>query len=400
MLDIRTVITLTALSAVLMGVGMLVVARTYPAYIKGINWWAWACCGQAVGWIIQGASGPSSLVLSVIVGNTIVTFTQAMHYHALRSFMGKPRRVALPGIIVAATCLGLTFFSLHTPNLTVARGVILLSGALLTFLCGQVVIGDPRQSHPISYWLTGLGYLGCCFVLTVYFLSLFVARASQRGLFAGGLMQNTTYIVVYITVVILTFGFLMMCNHRLMVEMLRLATLDSLTELYNRRSIEDFAAREIAHARRTDSPFSLLLIDLDNFKAINDQYGHGTGDAVLQAFAREGRCHLRAHDILGRFGGEEFIVLLPHTSQDAALTTAERLRRAIEEMRVIHMETVVHVTISVGATTFTLADSTYDTLIARADTALYQAKKQGRNRVQVAEYSGATRHMSPALPGR
>lgn len=124
---------------------------------------------------------------------------------------------------------------------------------------------------------------------------------------------------------------------------------------------------------------SLLLMNLDHFKAINDSYGHQSGDKALMEFVSRVRTLLRRSDQLGRFGGEEFVLLLPETTLDVALLVAERIRTMIDQST-----TEPHYTVSIGVTTNQLANDNLDTLLARADSALYRAKDQGRNRVAAA----------------
>jgi diguanylate cyclase (GGDEF)-like protein len=149
----------------------------------------------------------------------------------------------------------------------------------------------------------------------------------------------------------------------------------------NRRSIENLARRLFAAARRLQAPLSLLLIDLDHFKSINDIYGHDEGDAVLRAFARVTGAALRAGEPLGRFGGEEFLVVLPGAAGTEALQAAERLRALVAHEVAVGAGRERPVTISIGVAEALSDDADVEALIRRADAALYEAKAHGRNRV-------------------
>jgi diguanylate cyclase (GGDEF)-like protein len=138
--------------------------------------------------------------------------------------------------------------------------------------------------------------------------------------------------------------------------------------------------------RRRKAPISVLVFDLDRFKTINDQNGHATGDAVLQLFAKVVRETLRATDILGRLGGEEFVALLPSTALEAAVA-AERVRVALAAARIVRAGRHIAVTVSIGVAAGSPATA-IDVLIARADEALYRAKENGRDRVEIAADSG------------
>lgn len=172
-------------------------------------------------------------------------------------------------------------------------------------------------------------------------------------------------------------------NARLFSETQRLATIDHLTGLFNRYHFFSLAPRELERARRYCHAMALLVIDVDHFKTINDTYGHGAGDTVLRSIAERMRRELRDADILARFGGEEFIALLPETHLAGALHVAERLRAGVEAAPVMFQDTAIHVTISIGCTAADRigADDRLETLIQRADRALYTAKSRGRNQV-------------------
>jgi diguanylate cyclase (GGDEF)-like protein len=162
---------------------------------------------------------------------------------------------------------------------------------------------------------------------------------------------------------------------------------DSLTHLYNRRHFLDVASREIARSARFNRPISLLMIDIDHFKSINDTYGHLTGDAVLRDVAMRLRSNLRQSDILARYGGEEFILLMPETDQAQAWIGAERLRKLVTAVPFDSGSGPLTVTISIGLSCWPASPDPkivapvpqINDLISRADQALYRAKQSGRN---------------------
>ncbi|MBF0559448.1 MAG: diguanylate cyclase [Nitrospirae bacterium] len=160
---------------------------------------------------------------------------------------------------------------------------------------------------------------------------------------------------------------------------------DSLTGLYNRSFFMSRLIEELSWAMSYNEPLSLVMLDIDFFKRINDTYGHRCGDEVLRKMAEVMLRTVRREDVIGRFGGEEFIILMSNTAADSAAELGEALRKAVqdEEFKCADAE-ALHVTISAGITTFnTLCEPCPDTLIGQADNALYSAKKKGRNRVCV-----------------
>jgi len=164
-------------------------------------------------------------------------------------------------------------------------------------------------------------------------------------------------------------------------RLIKMATTDTLTGLANRLFFESEARREIDRAHRYKRPLSLLLLDLDHFKATNDTYGHAAGDTVLRQFARLLLVTVRQGDVLGRLGGEEFGALLPETPLDGAIRTAERIRERTEKRAFRHKEQEIQVTVSVGVAQFSPIYQSRSEFFEATDKVLYQAKQTGRNRV-------------------
>jgi diguanylate cyclase (GGDEF)-like protein len=160
-----------------------------------------------------------------------------------------------------------------------------------------------------------------------------------------------------------------------------LATTDPLTGAFNRRQFFDKANAEFQRHRRYDHAFVLLLMDLDHFKHINDNFGHPAGDAVLKSFVKTADMIFRETDLFGRTGGEEFSALLPETDTANAVRVADRLREKVDGLRVIAEGKSIHFTVSIGMTTLRPEDESLREMVRRADEALYEAKGTGRNRV-------------------
>jgi diguanylate cyclase (GGDEF)-like protein len=160
----------------------------------------------------------------------------------------------------------------------------------------------------------------------------------------------------------------------------KMATTDSLTGLHNRRSLEQAAASAIENHKRNGVALSVLLCDLDKFKQVNDEYGHQVGDQVLKAFSALITDVIRSGDFAARWGGEEFLLLLPTTKAEVAIIVAERIRQQFEQLVVVGALDDLRVTVTIGISEFYAGD-TFDHLVARADEALYRGKNSGRNQV-------------------
>ncbi len=164
-------------------------------------------------------------------------------------------------------------------------------------------------------------------------------------------------------------------------ELALMAATDALTGACSRRHFLKVVEIELARAKRSGSPVSILALDIDHFKAVNDQHGHQAGDAVLKACVAAVQGTLRPSDVVGRVGGEEFVVLLPETSRDAAVALAERIRHAVDCMALSFEGGEAHITVSLGVAEFGVDGDGQDAVFKVADARLYRAKHEGRNRV-------------------
>lgn len=195
----------------------------------------------------------------------------------------------------------------------------------------------------------------------------------SRSLDISGKFSGTTVIIEDITQ-----------RKKMEMELEKLATTDPLTNAKNRRSFLRLFEQELARSKRYNNRIALMLLDIDDFKHINDTYGHDIGDKVLKVLVEESHDILRGSDIFGRWGGEEFIVMLPESDTQKALMLAERLREAISQIDVLtDYGSHIKITVSIGMTIVENKDDLLDDIIKRADKALYHAKKQGRNRIIV-----------------
>jgi len=177
---------------------------------------------------------------------------------------------------------------------------------------------------------------------------------------------------------------LLQVQRRTQLELFRLATTDELTGCTNRRHFMDALHREFARTRRHGEPLSLMVLDLDFFKRINDGYGHGVGDKALKAFVTAAQSSLRQSDLLARLGGEEFAILLPATETGQVQPVAERLRQQVSAIRIPTSQGTVQFTVSIGVAGFDDSMDSAEALLLAADRALYAAKAAGRDRVVLA----------------
>ena len=195
--------------------------------------------------------------------------------------------------------------------------------------------------------------------------------------------ENGTFNRVVATLVLYSVSFLLYRNSLSESVLRRLATTDPLTGALNRRHYMELMVREQRRAERYNAVFSVMMVDIDHFKRVNDTHGHQVGDQAIQAMTQACVKALRPTDLLARYGGEEFIITLTHTDAAGAARVAERLRESVSQIELATEHGVLRFTISVGVSTF-YKRSLLEEVIARADQALYQAKSSGRNRVCLA----------------
>ncbi len=311
----------------------------------------------------------------------------------LENLLSDHRTIALI-LLAAALIIFLNYLYLRITNKHVhtAIFIIFLTSSLFVYLL--VSGGTGNSGHlwffilpSLVYLVLGLktGTIFVCFLLTVIAFILF---------FAGNGLLHTTYDPVFsrryfaaficVTLTALVHEFTREDRRQELLALSKklsfLSQTDDLTGLANRRAITGMIQHEIVRYERKMRPFCLLIADIDHFKNINDLYGHECGDQVLAAIAQALDKNTKKQDIVSRWGGEEFIILLPETTYEQGQISAERLRLAIETLEVRYGSEVIRMTISIGLTEYSKGQ-TFNQIVKSADNLLYQAKGAGRNRV-------------------
>jgi diguanylate cyclase (GGDEF)-like protein len=319
-------------------------------------------------------------ILSITVANTLLMAANLLFYRSARMFMGKPVHDPLGVAALAATAILMFVFSEIASHLQARILVVSAIGSFL-FMRNALELRGPvpaevRSSHRFMqavYW-----------VVAVLLAARFAANLLQPpnpSLMAPSALQSAFFLAVLLISTAGTFGNFWMEVQYLHFELARQAARDSLTGMFNRRSFMLELDREIARVRRGGTVLSLAMFDLDHFKDLNDAHGHQAGDEVLRGIAKSMQATIRQPDILGRYGGEEFVLLMPDTDAEMAMRVCERIRAAVQVSGVEWNGRRLSITISCGVAAFALHGATADALIAAADAALYEAKRAGRNRV-------------------
>ncbi|WP_310450701.1 GGDEF domain-containing protein [Sulfuritalea sp.] len=373
-LDPRSIILLGGIMSMLMSVVLYFLRRNYPPSIGGLTEWATAPALIFVSTLLLGARGMIPDFLSVIVGNVILLVGLALLYFGSQRFFGLPPSLRLWGavILAAAAVLVWTRVETHYGNRVLMMALVM---SLISFAHLRLLVRHGARS--LATYLTASSLLILTLAQVYRFAWALGAPADDKLLLLSP-VQTVLFTIYALCILMITIGVVLMATDKLRAEFEHLASHDSLTGVLTRRALLDACGQELERGRRKGRAMSLLMMDLDHFKTINDSHGHLKGDQVLKDFAARVASQLRRPDSLGRFGGEEFVALLPETSLDEARIVAERIRAEIEA----DDRGLPPYRVSTGVTTTAAADADLDGIIARADAALYQAKNKGRNRVE------------------
>lgn len=377
MLDVTTLMLVLAFTTAL-SVSGLFVAALLNRQVMAIRYWTLGLAVFVVGLVLQVASPPVPLwVSAVVISQAYFVLWWGTHVYRGGSGYWGFAKVMLAIMLVQ----GLLFYLLRDSF----RFSTMLHSAIVVAICAlsvhelRLLKGFERS----LFWLwTALWTVHGLVYLRRIFVYLFDnAYMDAASLQAAAEVEALNYMEGIAFVYSFTLLCIVLTTRSLQDVLRRQAAVDPLTGLFNRRAFEESAIRMINAGQRHGRPVSLLLMDLDHFKSINDHHGHKVGDGVLVKFAQHLIDHARAADLICRFGGEEFVVLLPDTPQSQALHLAERIRTEWQQVAIQSKGGQFEVTVSIGLAEATLKEheNLYD-LADRADQALYAAKQQGRNR--------------------
>jgi diguanylate cyclase (GGDEF)-like protein len=368
----------------------------------GMVLWAAGLWAHTLAHGLFGLRGVLDQSLSIVLGNTLLSTSLALVGESLYQFYGRrPHRLLLWAPVVTTLLSGVVL--LHAPPARVLVGtaiyavqVVLLLEMLVRSRAGTAGRG---QDLVILSW-----------VLVLPLLALRAIAAWRRhdalaDLSATSLTLGLIFTIVLSGALLGTLGFVLMTRERADRHIRQMAMFDELTGLASRRSVLEALAQQVASARRSGQALTVLMLDIDHFKRVNDQYGHLTGDAALRHVAATLRARLRRQDLLGRFGGEEFLAILPATAAaEGGLVLAETVRAALAAAPAGAIgEGGLALTVSVGvAEVAPQAATSTEAVLRAADLAMYRAKLGGRNRVELAQaedYVGGSPDQRMRMPG-
>lgn len=324
-------------------------------------------------------------VVSVLLAQGASAAAALLCWQGSRAYMGQPGlRLRHAGSAAALVMVTALYFTVVQHHPTARFALMGLFSGLCFLLSARTLARGGIQKVPARYLLAGVLVLHGVWVLARPLL-FGLAQQAESGL----LERLPQFVALEATaaLVLIAFCVLMLANEFVTTELRRLAEIDALTGVFNRRALLTLLDKALSHAKRVQAPLPVLVIDLDNFKKINDTWGHQRGDDALKHFVDLAQRCLRNEDIMGRLGGEEFGIFLPGADPAGALAVAERLRALVETRPLAVDGGSLPMTVSIGVAQSTAGDAA-QAVLQRADAAMYSAKERGRNRVEFFQAQG------------
>lgn len=371
------IILITSCFVALAMAGVLfIISRTYPKSIRGLTDWSWAALVMGLSLPLLIAKGHVPDLFSIVLATLMILAGFMLMNAGIRKFSGTQARInrALLVLFVLAYVSLLAWFTYAQPSVAMRVAILNLFTLVVIFDLLRVALKQlPRTAgrNVLVFSLTIL--IGA---RVVRLASLMLGFDQPTGVFDASVSQLVYLAIPTIMIPLGTISFVLLASEKLRRDLEFTSRYDDLTQCLNKRAAMEALQREIARARRHGSKLSIMLVDLDNFKHINDTHGHLEGDKVLVDFSKRVTRFLRETDQLSRFGGDEFMAVLPDTGLEQASLVAGRLHEAGREGQPIAWS------VSIGLSEWLDQDDSVAALLTRADKALYKAKAFGRNQTQ------------------
>jgi diguanylate cyclase (GGDEF)-like protein len=361
------------------------VVRSYPNLNAARSWQTStfvAAAGAATS-LLRGIVYP---LLPILLGNGLMILACCLGWTGIRQFYNRPAPVLASMLATASAVALLAVFTVLRDDINIRLAILSVAESIPLAFAAKELRSRPEPKKSPGADLASLMCITLVTVHAVRTVAAFIGIGGTISLVNFNWFQAVMFLALVFAGIMAHFGFVLMAIDRLRADVAALALIDDLTGIANRRHFLVRLAEACAHATRTNEPFTLMVIDLDGFKEINDGHGHGAGDECLRAFTSAAQARLRAGDLLARSGGDEFCVILPSTTLTEAALVARNLIKACRKTFVPWNGLEISVTASIGIAEWSkeiARDS--QKLIADADHALYIAKKQGRDRLAVYE---------------
>lgn len=380
-LDIRTMMVMVSIMSLLFS-GLLTLASLQSGLIRGMRHWALAgfLTSIAMGLAITQPTA-SAQNWAVVFGAILLFISVFLQFHGVKAFKEEPCSGLISTVLIGIIATINIWFVIIHPDIN-ARIVFNSMGyCVMNLLCARALLIRIRPPQRTAYWFTGTIFVVQSLFFAIRAINFIFTPPGDFSLYSNFLINPAMFLIGGCTQLCLTFGFVLMLNYRLASNLNELASIDVLTGALNRRSLEQEAAIFESLFTRTGDRLTVIFLDIDHFKWLNDNYGHVMGDTVLKQLSTVAKTIIREYDCFARYGGEEFCILLPSTSESEALLIAERLRLAYAAAFQELNNQPINSTISIGVADSSQVGLTFAALSKAADQAMYHAKQAGRNRV-------------------
>jgi len=370
------VISLTLLLSALMALAGLQVIN-----IHGVRYWALASLCISLALLFTFIPLTVSRNWTILAGAMLMGAAFCLQFLGIQAFKTERcdwRTFCLCMLLLFTQNLIFSVIEPSAYNRAIANSLVY---AVINGLAARHLLIRIEQPLRTAYWFTGATFAVMGLVFLVRAITVYVTPVGEYNLYSSIPIDPLTFFSASMLQLCLTFGFVLMLNYRLAVDLQSIASRDAVTGVLNRRSLEEASAKLWARCSRTGETLAIMMIDVDHFKAVNDKFGHQVGDDVLRCLATVAEHAVRTDDYFARYGGEEFCVLLPATTEEAAVVLAERLRQAYADTKIEFDGKTIQSTISIGVADSEHTGLEFALLVAAADQAMYRAKQTGRNRV-------------------
>ena len=377
--DLKTIIVMSMLLTFMLSM-MLGITRKHHKGLHGPGYWA-------VGNLVIGLGMVLVLIqldapkLIFLPGMAFIGVGLSLYINGIQAFVDKKPDHRIPPIVFLLLIAIEAYFMLqqHDIRMTAILSAIVFS--VIYFYCARLTFSRDDGIVGTLFWIASSLYLLMAILMLGRAFYAAQVDVAVFDSFATWPVNAYTFMLGAVSQFFISSLFVLMLSYKLNQKLESIATIDGLTAVLNRRGLEDAAVKMQDICKRINLSMAILLIDIDHFKKVNDKYGHLTGDDVLRHLSKEIASVLRTSDVLGRYGGEEFCVFLPNTTESDAVGLAERIRAGVEASSFQDAQGLIKTTVSIGVADSVRAGYDFKGLVATADSAMYGAKNGGRNRV-------------------
>ena len=385
--DLKTIIFMSMLLTFMLSM-LLAITRSHHKEVRGPGYWA-------VGNLVVGLGMVLVLIqldtpkLLFLPGVALIGTGLSLYLNGIQAFNGSAPNHRIPIIIFALLAVIDGYFVLVNNDLRTAVVLSALVFAGIYFVCARLTFSRDEGIIGNLFWIASSLFLIMALLMLIRAFTASRVDISVFASYATWPVNAYTFMLGAVSQFFISSIFVLMLSYRLNQNLESIATIDGLTGVLNRRGLEDAAMKMQGICKRINLSMAVLVIDVDHFKKVNDKHGHLFGDDVLRYLTKVIAEILRSGDVLGRYGGEEFVVFLPNTLEKDATGLAERIRLGVEKSLHDINEITIKATVSIGVADSVRAGYDFKGLVAAADSALYVAKNKGRNRV--VSYTDITR---------